>query len=58
MEKGGLVIYEVENDKVKLVLGLGTSDKWDHIATVDLGVTRRETYRKKEIRKIIQKEET
>ena len=38
MEKGGLVIYEVENDKVKLVLGLGTSDKWDHIATVELGV--------------------
>ena len=38
MEKGGLVIYEVENDKVKLVLGLGTSDKWDHIATVELSV--------------------
>ena len=38
MEKGGLVIYEVENDKVKLVLGLGTSDKWDHIVTVELGV--------------------
>ena len=38
LEKDGLVIYKVENDKVKLVLGLGTSDKWDHIATVELSV--------------------
>ena len=36
--KTWIVIYEVENDKVKLVFGLGKSDKWDHTATVELGV--------------------
>ena len=36
--KTWIVIYKVENDKVKLVFGLGKSDKWDHTATVELGV--------------------